>query len=667
MQTSPPTLPVKERIKGLEDRLAKVELAGDLLHQTIEETVNAVNAHLEDQEQVDMEATLMRMLTQTIQHTRRARQEGLECQDRLEKFEKNNSIPSIAAQSARSSGSSSSSWGSMWKADQSLKPTQLSKDAIPCDFRNFQRDFTTYIRSGETATVKATTLQTLGQMRICIDSELNTLMRDMWVEEGPHVLEENLKNLEVVFMKRFPISKRRQMLLEAEQEAGEVTSEYWRRIRRMRYEAEIDQMTPDMWDTMLALAKTKDEAIKEKLIVMPNLTFDTAMVTIETIEKARVTQGKEATTVRKVEVQVNRVAQTKTTSAIICFRCGVSGHYKSQCEMAPQQCPKCNRDHILAAHKDFPPKKNMGETVRKAPAKTGLKAKKKKPASKRVNLSCKSSESERESRSRHKRSQSKVKWEKLRRLMQSSESSESEEETSAESSRRVRVEVLPDSSASSSESDSFASSSESDEEEAAEQARWVTVEVKGANMVENPTLSVDLWRRLTSKHHKSVIALADTGASKSVIGLALVKKYKLKLDTKKTRVSLTNAPGHKMSVQGSVTIFLQPEGAPTRKMIKAIVSESVGQNFLIGLPDLKHLQLLPEDFPRYRGGKYSISKSGLASADLKEARITTDSGNNIAAGTIHWGNGASQKIFWDRGEVEESLSDKIRRSRVRQC
>ena len=89
------------------------------------------------------------------------------------------------------------------------------------------------------------------------------------------------------------------MLLEAEQEAGEVTSEYWRMIRIMRYEAEIDQMTADMWDTMLALAKTKDEAIKEKLIAMEHLTFDSALVTIETIEKARITQGKEATTVRK--------------------------------------------------------------------------------------------------------------------------------------------------------------------------------------------------------------------------------------------------------------------------------------------------------------------------------------------------------------------------------
>ena len=232
-----PNPAVKERIKGLEDRLAKVETAGDLLQETIEEMINIVNARLEDQEQIDMEAILMKMLTQTIQHSRNAKQEQMQCQERLEKFEKDNSVPTTTTQPARGSSLSSSTWSSLWKADQSLKPTQLSKDAIPCDFRNFQRDFTTYIRSGEMATVKATNLQTLGQMRIFIDSELNSLMRDMWVEQGPNILEENLKNLEVVFMKRYPISKRRQMLLEAEQEAGEVTSVYWRRIRRMRYEA----------------------------------------------------------------------------------------------------------------------------------------------------------------------------------------------------------------------------------------------------------------------------------------------------------------------------------------------------------------------------------------------------------------------------------------------
>ena len=63
------------------------------------------------------------------------------------------------------------------------------------------------------------------------------------------------------------------------------------RIRRMRYEAEIDQMTPDNWDTMLALAKTKDEAIKEKLIIIPDLTFDAAMATIENYRESKSIAG----------------------------------------------------------------------------------------------------------------------------------------------------------------------------------------------------------------------------------------------------------------------------------------------------------------------------------------------------------------------------------------
>ena len=117
-----------------------------------------------------------------------------------------------------------------------------------------------------------------------------------------------------------------------------------------------------MWDTMLSLAKTKDEVIKEKLMLIEHLTFDKAMATIDTIKKSRITQGKEATTVRKLDMQVNRVTPAKTISAISCFRCGRTGHYKSQCDMSPQQCPICKRDHVEAAHKDFPPKEdNRGE------------------------------------------------------------------------------------------------------------------------------------------------------------------------------------------------------------------------------------------------------------------------------------------------------------------
>ena len=51
---------VKERIKGLEEGHAKVEAAGELLQEAIEDTIKIVNARLVDQEQINMETTLMK-------------------------------------------------------------------------------------------------------------------------------------------------------------------------------------------------------------------------------------------------------------------------------------------------------------------------------------------------------------------------------------------------------------------------------------------------------------------------------------------------------------------------------------------------------------------------------------------------------------------------------
>ena len=78
---------------------------------------------------------------------------------------------------------------------------------------------------------------------------------------GPDTLKRNLESLETVFMKCFLISKRRQILLEAEQEGGEATSDYWRWMRRMTYEAEVNKMMSHQWHTLLSLANTKDEDI----------------------------------------------------------------------------------------------------------------------------------------------------------------------------------------------------------------------------------------------------------------------------------------------------------------------------------------------------------------------------------------------------------------------
>ena len=243
------TIEIHERLTAIMDSMEE-------LRQAIEATAETVSEQLADEVQVDLEDTLMRMLNQSVLHAKNARQEGYKCQERLERFNKTSMVSQAPTATARGASGSSGGWN-MWKGDATLKPSVLSKDAVPCDFRNFQRDFATYIKSGKTPTIKASANTIVGHMRVCIDSELNTAMRDLWIKEGPDTLKNNLTNLETVFMKRFPISKRRHMLLEADQEAGEVTSEYWRRMRRMTYEAEVDKMTSHMWHTMLSLTNTK--------------------------------------------------------------------------------------------------------------------------------------------------------------------------------------------------------------------------------------------------------------------------------------------------------------------------------------------------------------------------------------------------------------------------
>ena len=128
----------------------------------------------------------------------------------------------------------------------------------------------------------------------------------MWIKEGPDTLRQNLNSLEGVFMKRFPISKMRLMLFGTTQESREQLTEYWRRNRRMRIDADIDKMTPDQcWDMLLSLTHMKDKDIKEKLPLIDNLTFNRAISIMDTIKKSLIAQGKDAMTAVRKFGQIN--------------------------------------------------------------------------------------------------------------------------------------------------------------------------------------------------------------------------------------------------------------------------------------------------------------------------------------------------------------------------
>ena len=212
------------RMKEINTAMESVDTTAEAFGIAIEEACEAVAEHITDGDKLTAhENTLMVMLKQAGSHTRGWGTDAHYCVERLEKFDRVNKKEATPKSPVRGASGGAGSWN-VWKGDATLKPTVLNKDAVPCD-RNSQRDFATYIKSGETATVKASANTVVVHMRVCIDLELNTAMRDLWIEEGPDTLKKNLECLETVFMKRFPLNKRRQMLLEAEQEGREVTLE----------------------------------------------------------------------------------------------------------------------------------------------------------------------------------------------------------------------------------------------------------------------------------------------------------------------------------------------------------------------------------------------------------------------------------------------------------
>ena len=89
-------------------------------------------------------------------------------------------------------------------------------------------------------------------------------------------------------------------------------------------------------------------------------------------------------------------------------------------------------------------------------------------------------------------------------------------------------------------------------------------------------------------------SLPDSGATIVILGHQVTKKMNLKMDTSK--VKLTNASGDQKSVEGETQLFLSVPGGAIKRM-RAIVSRSVGKEFLTGWKDQVRLGILHENWP----------------------------------------------------------------------
>ena len=86
--------------------------------------------------------------------------------------------------------------------------------------------------------------------------------------------------------------------------------------------------------------------------------------------------------------------------------------------------------------------------------------------------------------------------------------------------------------------------------------------------------------------------MPDSGTEKSVIALSLLAAYNIQFD-KTQKVHLVTADGSPMRCEGTAHLNLTFQGKTTD--VKAIVSSSLNEEFLVGWKDLINMGVLSTD------------------------------------------------------------------------
>ena len=102
----------------------------------------------------------------------------------------------------------------------------------------------------------------------------------------------------------------------------------------------------------------------------------------------------------------------------------------------------------------------------------------------------------------------------------------------------------------------------------------------------------------------SLSCLPDSGTTKSIISLDIVKRHKL-IMRKASNVVLTDASENMMSVEGKVRLSIRPKKVNGKKNksgkfveVECLVSSSLTEEMFLSWGDLIQLQVLPSHFPQ---------------------------------------------------------------------
>ena len=165
------------------------------------------------------------------------------------------------------------------KIREGLKPDRLKNDFTPVEFRKLKSQITTFFEASNLQ--YATQKEQHGYLHMCLDANLTDHIKVNTTATTPVMAyseEDNERNcmyiIEEEFVKRYPITARKQDLIQLKQQRGQLLTTFINNLMMLGLEADVWELKPEDWMANLAIAGVVDEeANKESMkIENPNMT-----------------------------------------------------------------------------------------------------------------------------------------------------------------------------------------------------------------------------------------------------------------------------------------------------------------------------------------------------------------------------------------------------------
>ena len=413
-------------------------------------------------------------------------------------------------------------------------------------------------------------------------------------------LDEIIQLIEEEGRLRMPRHQRRLQLLKAKRNAGK-HSDFLFTLETLMGVSEFDSMTPD--EMVLHLfAEHADNT-------MSKIALDILAKTKPTVDELRhqvaVTenaiwykqkdgfQGKVAYSGERFCVDCKSKSHSTQECWGLCDTCGRRGHKSQNCRQNP------NRSGDGGQGPPAPPRAQSAQEKKKKKKK---KKKAKTAADKPQDGQTGQSETENN---------------------EESESELSEEESPTKplvNSRAQRVNLPPEGGAKRAlfkpDLNTQLSNMTEDEAEIWGEGVFKALRAKAAKTEDNPVVMATAWSKLNSGISTRTDAVMDSGCTHPVVSLSVVKALKMQVQPLSNELTIIEASGSQLKIEGTVRIYLEAEVLGGRKLLEAAVlrGETEAKEILVSLGYLKKWDLLHDSFPMESVSSYinRISNKGYS-------------------------------------------------------